>query len=165
MTLTAIFLYLALFAVICYVQNAAFTWSSRSRNSGDPEYHRKAALASNGVYYLTNALLTLYLIKFHAWYLILVQGVIYTISTAEGSVAMMKRLLKKEAGKRKVGNQFTDYEVQELRRILDQDLRSRMDCNKTTEDKTDNAKVYTGILPLAAMPCAGVSLEKAPWKQ
>lgn len=165
MTFTTIAVFLVLFAAVSFVQNAAFTWSSRSRNSNDPAYHRKASWASNGVYYITNALLTLYIVKFQAWYLLLAQGLVYTISTAEGSVLMMKRLLKKESGKRKVGNQFTDYEVQELRRILDQDARSRMDCNKTAEDKTDNAKVYTGILPLAAMPCAGVSLEKAPWKQ
>lgn len=92
------------FACICFVQNAAFTWSSRSRNSGDPSYHRKAALCSNGIYWMCNLPLTLFVVQWqHRPLLLLLSGVIYTLSTAEGSVLMMRILLRREKGKRQVG--------------------------------------------------------------
>jgi hypothetical protein len=107
-----------LFTTCCLVQNAMFTWSSRSRNSGDPSYHRFAAWASNGIYFVTNALVTLYIIKYSGWLALLVQGTLYTIAASEGSVYMMKKLLKKESGKRVVGNQFTPEEVAALKTFL-----------------------------------------------
>lgn len=97
---------LPLLAVVCYIQNMAFTWSSRSRNSGDPAYHRHAAWCSNGVYLLTH---TTFLYLLYATFtsknllLMLATFVVYTLSTTEGSVRMMRILLKKEAGKRAVG--------------------------------------------------------------
>jgi hypothetical protein len=39
----AMILDLLLLAVVSFVQTMAFTWVSRSRNSGDPSYHRYAA--------------------------------------------------------------------------------------------------------------------------
>lgn len=109
---------LIVFAVCCLFQNAAFTWSSRSRNSGDPKYHRKAAWASNGVYFMTNALLTLFIMKFASLPMLVLQGLVYTIAASEGSVYMMRQLLAREQGKRKVGNQFTDAEAAALRSLL-----------------------------------------------
>lgn len=113
----AIFINLLVFATLSFFQNAAFTWSSRSRNSNDPAYHRKASWASNGVFYVTNVLLTLYIIKYHTFWMLALQGLVYTLATAEGSVAMMRRLIGKEKGKQKVGNQFTPEEVEVLRRV------------------------------------------------
>jgi len=97
---------LATLALIAFVQNMAFTWVSRSRNSGDPNYHRWAALCSNGVWFATNILITLQVwqaIKTGNWWNIVAVGIIYIFATTEGSVLMMKILLKKEVGKRKVG--------------------------------------------------------------
>lgn len=92
------------FAAVCFIQNMAFTWSSRSRNSGDPNYHRFAALSSNGVYWLCNLPMTLFILEWKNNYALLaLSGLIYTLATAEGSVLMMKILLKRESGKRKVG--------------------------------------------------------------
>jgi len=93
------------FAIVCFIQNMAFTWSSRSRNSGDPNYHRFASYASNGVYYITNALLTIYIIRElnQSMMALVISGIIYTLSTAEGSVLMMRLMLKYESGKRQVG--------------------------------------------------------------
>jgi hypothetical protein len=96
--------YLLIFGLIAFVQNMAFTWSSRSRNSGDPSYHRFAALCSNGVYWLCNLPMTLFILQWqHNVLKLLASGLVYTISTAEGSVLMMKILLKHESGKRMVG--------------------------------------------------------------
>lgn len=106
---------LAVFGVVCFVQNMAFTWSSRSRNSGDPNYHRFASWASNGIYYITNALLTLYIVRTQQWWMLAIQGAVYTFTTAEGSVLMMRILLNKEKGKHKVGNQFTPEELKLIR--------------------------------------------------
>jgi hypothetical protein len=97
---------LASLAIIAFVQNMAFTWVSRSRNSGDPNYHRYAAICSNGIWFVTNILITMQVwsaLKTGNWWNIAVVGVIYVIATTEGSVLMMKILLKKETGKRKVG--------------------------------------------------------------
>lgn len=108
------------FSVLSFIQNMAFTASSRSRNSGDPSYHRWCAYMSNGVYYITNALLTVYIIKYGALWQLAVQGIAYTLATAEGSVLMMRKMLAKESGKRSVGAgqktpSFTTAEVDILR--------------------------------------------------
>ena len=92
------------FGGVAFIQNMAFTWSSRSRNSGDPGYHRYASLCSNGVYWLCNLPMTLFIIQWqHNLPLLAMSGIVYTISTAEGSVLMMRILLRKEKGKRMVG--------------------------------------------------------------
>lgn len=95
-------------AGLSYIQNMAFTWSSRSRNSGDPAYHRKAAWASNGVWFLTNGLLFTVLTPIIrgdvGWGWFVVAGLVYCAATTEGSVHMMKRLIRTESGKRKVGS-------------------------------------------------------------
>jgi hypothetical protein len=97
---------LLILAIVAFAQNAAFTWVSRSRNSGDPGYHRYAALCSNGVWFVTNILITMKVwdaLKTGSWWFVLATGIVYVIATTEGSVLMMRILLKKETGKRKVG--------------------------------------------------------------
>ena len=37
--------------LVGFLQNMIFTLSSRSRNSGDPDYHKKVAYWSNGIWY------------------------------------------------------------------------------------------------------------------
>lgn len=98
---------LLLMAGLAFVQNMAFTWSSRSRNSGDPAYHRWAAAASNGIWFVTNGLLFSILKPIMdgtaGWYWLIAAALLYVVATTEGSVYMMRRLMKKETGKRKVG--------------------------------------------------------------
>lgn len=97
---------LMILAAVAFIQNAAFTWVSRSRNSGDPDYHRYAALCSNGIWFVTNILITLQVwqaIKTGSWWFVIACGAVYVIATTEGSVMAMRFLLKKETGKRKVG--------------------------------------------------------------
>lgn len=114
---------LLFFGAVSFIQNMAFTASSRSRNSGDPTYHRWCSYASNGVYYITNALLTLYIVRYQQWWMLALQGVVYTLSTAEGSVLMMRKMLAKEKGKRAVGAgqdlaTFTGAEGNQIRQLL-----------------------------------------------
>lgn len=92
--------------VVAFVQNMAFTWVSRSRNSGDPNYHRWAAICSNGIWFITQLLIWNQLWQAWTqaeWWRLALLGVVYVIATTEGSVLMMKILLKTETGKRKVG--------------------------------------------------------------
>ena len=92
--------------VAAFVQNMAFTWASRSRNSGDPRYHRYASICSNGIWFATNILIFKQLTEAMAsgeYWKIGVVAAVYIIATTEGSVLMMKILLKNESGKRKVG--------------------------------------------------------------
>jgi hypothetical protein len=75
------------------------------------------------VYYITNALLTVYIIRNQAWWALLIQGFVYTLATAEGSVLMMKKMLVREKGKRSVGAgqdiaQFTQAEATALRALI-----------------------------------------------
>lgn len=97
---------LALLAVICFVQNAAFTWSGRSRTSGDPVHHAKAAIFSNGTYFVSTVFIWKNLwtgLTNGDYALIAATGLIYVAFTAAGSVAMMVYMLKTETGKQRVG--------------------------------------------------------------
>lgn len=98
---------LILLAIVSFVQNMAFTWTSRSRNSGDPNYHRYAAWCSNGVWFfcqMLNVKIMWEPLMNGDWVTVIIGGFVYIIATTEGSVLMMKILLKKEKGKRKVGS-------------------------------------------------------------
>jgi hypothetical protein len=90
------FVSLLLLAGVSFIQNCAFTWTSRSRNSGDPNYHRYASYASNGIWYTCQMLIVSAMWKpllEGDWTMVFIGGIIYVISTAEGSVFMMKLLL------------------------------------------------------------------------
>lgn len=117
---------LLLLIPIPFLQNMAFTWVSRSRQSGDPDHHRKAAWASNGIWIITQTFIAanVYTPITHMVnegldggqvLRIFLTFIIYAICTAEGSVFMMKinlgRITKLpsmfsflvEKGKREVG--------------------------------------------------------------
>ena len=97
---------LGILACVAFIQNMAFTASSRSRNSGDPIYHFKVALWSNGIWFICFT----FIMK-NIWEALLVGdiatiaivGLVYVLATSAGSSFMMKVLLKKEKGKRQVG--------------------------------------------------------------
>lgn len=100
------FLTMLAFVILCLIQNAVFTAVSRSRNSGDVRHHAKWALASNGIFFVMQIFLmgTIWKsIEAGTYWQIAVAGVLYTLSTATGSVWMMARMLKTETGKQKVG--------------------------------------------------------------
>jgi len=92
--------------LVAFVQNMAFTWVSRSRNSGDPSYHRYASICSNGIWFVTQILVWQHvweITKSGDWWRLALVGAVYVLATTEGSVLMMRILLKRESGKRKVG--------------------------------------------------------------
>lgn len=117
-------LILLLMIPIPFIQNMAFTWVSRSRQSGDPDHHRYAAWASNGVWLLTQSFIAANIytpisimvkegLDSNSILKILFTFLMYAMATTEGSVFMMKILLGRvkgklarklaEKGKRKVG--------------------------------------------------------------
>jgi len=99
-------IWLIILAVLSFIQNMAFTLVSRSRNSGDSGYHRYCAWASNGVWFLCQVMIVKSVwqaIEAGDYFYVFLAGLIYTLSTTEGSVLMMKHLLKTEKGKRRVG--------------------------------------------------------------
>ena len=94
-----------LWSLLLVVQNAAFTWVSRARNSGSYFYHGIAAIFSNGVWFASQFILIGIVIKeidnIGDGLLI---GLLYIASTVTGSVTMhwlSTNYLEK--GKRKVG--------------------------------------------------------------
>jgi hypothetical protein len=50
-------LILAALALVSFIQNAAFTAVSRSRDSGDIAHHAKWSVVSNAVWYVTQILI------------------------------------------------------------------------------------------------------------
>lgn len=86
-------LWLVALIPVAFVQNAVFTLVSRSRNSGDPRYHFKAALASNSVWLVCQVFVWKGFWSFFStgdiWPMV-AMGVVYTLSTTAGSVWMMK---------------------------------------------------------------------------
>ncbi len=106
-------------------QNMSFTWSSRSRNSGDPDHHRYAAWGSNGVWIITQSFIAANVyapitnmyndgVSLYEVAKVMATYMVYTIATAEGSVLMMKIMLGRvkvpilskfllQTGKRSVG--------------------------------------------------------------
>jgi len=99
-------LMLILLAIVAFIQNMFFTLVSRSRNSQDPNYHRYCAWGSNGVWFICQVMIVKNIwTAIHAgqWWYALAAGIVYSLATTEGSVLMMKRLIKTERGKRRVG--------------------------------------------------------------
>lgn len=91
---------------VAFVQNMFFTLVSRSRNSNDPNYHRYCAWGSNGVWFVCQVMIVKNIwsaIADGQWWYAAAAGVVYALATTEGSVFMMKRLLKTERGDRRVG--------------------------------------------------------------
>lgn len=104
--MTETVLMLVLLGVVSFFQNMCFTLSSRSRNSGDPFYHFKCALGSNGVWFICQVLIVKSIwtsINQGEWFYVIAAGLVYTAMTALGSYFMMKILLKTEKGKKRVG--------------------------------------------------------------
>ena len=98
---------LLILGVCAFFQNMAFTAVSRSRNSGDPSYHRYCAWASNGVWFVTHFMILRQVwevLETGDWLKLIPVMIVYVFATAEGSVLMMKILLKKEKGNRRVGS-------------------------------------------------------------
>lgn len=81
-------------ALVSFVQNMIFTWTSRSRQSGNPKKHMYAALSSNSVWFLCNYFLlfpeVFKITEFGTVWDKLIIMIVYTVFTALGSVVMMK---------------------------------------------------------------------------
>lgn len=91
---------------VAFLQNMVFTAVSRSRNSGDPSYHRRWAYLSNSIWLVCQFFIWKHFwaaFNGSEWIPMAIMVLFYTASTAEGSVFMMKKMLAKEEGKRKVG--------------------------------------------------------------
>ena len=99
-------------ALLLLVQNAAFTWVSRARNSGSLKYHAIASVFSNGVWFISN----LVVLKKGVdalneginrgdWGYAIAIGLFYTLFTVIGSISMHYiSMTYLEKGKRKVGS-------------------------------------------------------------
>jgi hypothetical protein len=98
MSLTAWFFLLIL-------QNAAFTWVSRARNSGSLAYHGAASVASNGVWFVSNIFLIGMVARPDMPLRTLAElFCIYVAGTTSGAVLMHYASMRwLEKGKRKVG--------------------------------------------------------------
>jgi hypothetical protein len=97
MTVKEITMLVAL-AFLGYIQNLGFTWASRSGNQNDPNHHRWAALCSNSIWFIVTVLVwgQIWSALTHgSIWKVVITGIVYTISTSEGSVMGMKILIKR----------------------------------------------------------------------
>jgi len=89
------------------LQNASFTFVSRARNSGSYALHAVAALASNGVWIISQFIslgILVDAVKTGTWLQLAGIAVFYTVFTVAGSVGMhWVGVNYIERGKRKVG--------------------------------------------------------------
>ncbi len=94
-------------AALLVLQNAAFTWVSRARNSGSLAYHATASVFSNGIWIFGQTItigMLVPAINSQDWIRIAAIGGFYTTFTVIGSVSMHHILSTYvERGKRKVG--------------------------------------------------------------
>lgn len=111
-------LWLMALGPVAFVQNMFFTLVSRSRNSQDTDYHRYCAWGSNGVWFCCQVMIVKNVwTAIHAgqWWYAILAGLVYSYFTTEGSVLMMKKLIRSEKGKRRVGaNEKIDALVKRL---------------------------------------------------
>ncbi len=94
-----------LWVLLLVLQNAAFTWVSRARNSGSDWYHALAAVFSNGIW-LAAFFITLDMLNGIETVVDgLLIGLVYIVATVTGSVFMGKFLRTYiEKGRRRVGH-------------------------------------------------------------
>jgi flagellar biosynthesis component FlhA len=91
--------------LLLVVQNAAFTWVSRARNSGSYGYHAIASVFSNGVFFVSQFILIgLAVTPGMSPRQIAVLAAVYISGTCAGSILMHWISINwLEKGKRKVG--------------------------------------------------------------
>lgn len=99
---------LVAFFLVLMLQNAAFTWVSRARNSGSLGYHAMAAVFSNGIFFITNIAVIGVMYRYMQGGLhdaaMIAFGLVYVAGTVSGSVLMHYASMRwLESGKRKVG--------------------------------------------------------------
>jgi len=120
-------IWLMALAPIAFIQNMFFTLVSRSRNSKDTDYHRYCAWGSNGVWFICQVMIVKNVwAAIHAgnWWYALLAGIVYSYFTTEGSVLMMKKLIRSEKGKRRVGaNDKIDALVEKVE-MLETDIQA-----------------------------------------
>ena len=96
----------ALLIILVSMQQFSHTWSSRSRNSGDPKHHLLAAVFSNGIWIVSWTFITGKLFETYTSGSILgfiPFAVVYTATASWASAGGMSYLLKRESGSRRVG--------------------------------------------------------------
>ena len=97
----------AAWAIILVMQNFAFTFVSRARNSGSLSRHVVAAIASNGVWFLSQIIIFSQMMKIltgeYGVLMALFTGLFYMAFTIVGSIAAHYFSLKTEKGKGAVG--------------------------------------------------------------
>jgi hypothetical protein len=91
--------------LLLVVQNAAFTWVSRARNSGSIGYHAVASVASNGIWFASQFFLIGLVAKPGMPFAdAAILGAIYIAGTVTGSVLMHIASIRwLEKGSRRVG--------------------------------------------------------------
>jgi hypothetical protein len=85
-----------IWAVLLMLQNACFTWVSRSRNSTRVSEHALASVCSNGLFIINLWFSVDYLHHTQGWGQRLMVAAFYIFFTTVGAVVMHLRLLKRK---------------------------------------------------------------------
>ena len=140
-------LWLLALAPVAFIQNMFFTLVSRSRNSQDTDYHRFCAWGSNGVWFVCQVMIVKNIWgAIHAgnWIYAILAGIVYSLATTEGSVLMMKKLIRDEKGKRRVGANEKIEGLETRIALLEKAQCCPIGCN--TESLEARTKVLENII-------------------
>lgn len=117
----------ALWAVVLILQNFAFTFVSRARNSGSLGRHMVAGLFSNGIWFVSQIIIFTQMFKMmtgqYGTAAAILTGFYYTVFTLTGSILAHYYSLKSEKGKSAVGAsvkyaQLTAEEGESIRALI-----------------------------------------------
>lgn len=92
-------------ALLLFIQTAAFTWVSRARNSNSYLYHAIASVFSNGIWFASQFILISVVVSPNmTTKAAILMGIVYVLSTVSGAIFMhFLSINYLEKGKRKVG--------------------------------------------------------------
>lgn len=102
-------------AIVLILQNFAFTFVSRARNSGSVSRHAVAAVMSNGIWFAAqlmavSAFMQIITGKF-GWGMAVFAALFYTAFTVSGSILAHFIALRTEKGKGRVGANHKDAHI------------------------------------------------------
>ncbi len=115
----------AFWAYILLIQNWAFTYVSRARNSGSLTKHLKAGFFSNGVWFASQTIIVSKLFDYvqgkYGLGMAIFTGLYYTAFTLTGSILAHAQSLRSEKGMAAVGanKKFKQVTVEEWKEVKD----------------------------------------------
>lgn len=152
----------ALWGLFLAIQNISFTYVSRARNSGSLLRHVKAAIFSNGIWFVQQTILLgplFDMVTGKAGHVNqILAGLFYTVMTVSGGVLAHYLALATEKGKNAVGanKKYAQVPVEEWAKV--QELLKNIDTDEWKRIKGLAEQAYT--MSVDTIPSSGIAATK-----